>query len=309
MTLPNAIVLGVAKAGTTSLYHYLRQHPQVEVSRIREPKFLFYAGNLQQPVSRTLENFPVRSLRQYEALYTGENPPSARVDISPIYFSRPEQTILGIRKYVPDAKLMIIYRQPVDRAYSAFLMQVREGYEPLQDFTKALEAEAAGWPSGNRYRRHYLSGSWYADRTRKLLEAFPKDQFRFLLYDDFALQPVLFMQDVFRILAVDPAYPLQITIQHNAGVWPRHTALHRLLSLRLRVPRKVRALVPSILRGQLVSSIRSVGYDKPPPLDGDLRRTLTNRFREDILELQALIDRDLSGWFLEPVERGNSAKG
>jgi hypothetical protein len=306
MTLPNVIVLGVAKAGTTSLYHYLRQHPQVEVSRIREPKFLFYAGSLQQPASRRLENIPVRTLEQYEALYSQGDPCAARVDISPIYFSRPEQTILGIQQYVPNAKLLIVFRQPADRAYSAYLMYVREGNESIRNFAQALEAEAAGVPGRNGHRRHFLSGSWYADRTRKLLAAFPRRQFHFLLYEDFARQPEQFMQSVFRILAVDPEFPLQMTQRHNAGTWPRHASLQRLLSWRLRVPKRIRGLLPSLIRRQFTSSIQSLGFERPPSLDPELRRALTNRFRDDILDLQTLIDRDLSEWLLEPPGREKS---
>jgi hypothetical protein len=299
MTLPNVVVLGVAKAGTTSLYHYLRPHPQVAVASVREPKFLFYAGYLRNPVERSLRNVSVRTQAQYEALFSGKDQFPVRVDISPVYFAYPDQTILGIKEYVPDAKLIVIYRQPVDRAYSAYVMHVREGQEPIRDFAKAVDAEETVLPRSGARRRNYLGGSWYAARTRKYLEAFPRDQMHFLLYDDFVSDPAGFMRSIYAILGVEPDTLPEKMIRHNAGVWPKHTAVHRLLAWRFALPPRVRALVPADIRRRAFSAVRAASYGPPPPLDPGFKKELTGRFRDDILELQGLIGRDLSQWLRE----------
>jgi hypothetical protein len=296
MTLPNVVVLGVAKAGTTSLYHYFRQHPQVAVASVREPKFLFYAGYLRNPVERSLRNVTVRTQAQYEALFSGKGQFPARVDISPVYFAYPDQTILGIKQYVPEAKLIVIYRQPVDRAYSAYVMHVREGQEPIRDFVKAVEVEEAFLPRPEGRRRNYLGGSWYAARTRKYLDAFPRDQMHFLLYDDFVSDPAGFMRSIYHILGVEPDALPEKMIRHNAGAWPKYSALHRLLALRSRLPQGLRTMIPSGIRQRAFSVIRAASYGAPPTLDPGLRKELTGRFRADILELQSLIGRDLSSW-------------
>jgi hypothetical protein len=290
MTLPNAVVLGVAKAGTTTLYHSLGAHPQVAVSSIREPKFLFYAGHLQRPARGRFDHLAVRTPAQYESLYAEKSQARVRVDISPIYFSHPDQTILGIRQYVPEAKLLVVYRQPVDRAYSAFVMHVREGLAPVQDFA---EAAGRGRMSGGR---NYLGGSMYAERTKQYLAAFPREQFHFFLFDDLAGAPHDFLRSVFRALGVAEETAPAIPARRNAGAWPKDGRIHRLWSLRLRIPPKARRLLPSPARGWLLSAARSAGYQAPPPIDRELRRDLTGLFREDILELQDLIGRDLSGW-------------
>jgi hypothetical protein len=285
MALPNAVVLGVAKAGTTALYHALGAHPQFAVSILREPKFLFYAGHLRQPAAGKFNQIAIRTLALYESLYTGKDGVPVRVDISPIYFNFPDQTIIGIRQYVPDAKLFIVYRQPVDRAYSAFVMHVREGQEPIRDFAEAV--------------KDYLEGSKYAERTRKFLAAFPRDQLHFLLFDDLVSAPKQFMRSVFGILGVaEDAAPAAL-VRENPGAWPKNDFFDRLLALRLRLPKSFRRLLPAIARRRVLSAVRSVGYEAPPPIDRGLRSELTGLFRADILELQDLIGRDLSAWLAD----------
>jgi len=290
IVLPNAVVLGVAKAGTTSLYHALGAHPQVGVSRIREPKFLFYAGHLIQPAAGKFSQLAIRTLAQYESLYSAKAGVPVRVDISPIYFNFPDQAILGIRQYVPDAKLLIVYRQPVDRAYSAFVMHVREGQEPIRDFAAAVKEGTI------RRRRNYLEGSLYAQRTRKYLAAFPRDQLHFLLFDDLASAPERFMRSVFGILGVEGDAAAAAPARENPGAWPKNAFFDRLLALRLRLPKNLRRLLPAPARRRMLSAVRSMGYEPPPPIDRGLRHELTGLFRADILELQDLIGRDLSAW-------------
>lgn len=290
MALPNAVVLGVAKAGTTTLYHSLGAHPQVAVSRIREPNFLFFAGSRQRPAPGHSDRLPVRTLEQYESLYAGRSGAAARVDISPIYFARPDQTILGIRQYVPAAKLIIVYRQPVDRAYSAFVMHVRDGTAPVRDFADAVKDGGADGRGG------CLGGSLYADRTRKYLAAFPREQLHFLLFDDLVRDPGGFFRSVCRILGVAEDPGAERSAPRNAGAWPKHGWIHRTLSWRLLVPPRVRRLFPAPIRARLLAAVRSIAYRPPPALDPELRRELTGRFRRDILELQDLIGCDLSVW-------------
>ena len=293
MALPNAVILGVAKAGTTTLYHALGAHPQVAVSRIREPKFLFYAGHLRQPAAGKFNQLTIRTLAQYESLYSAKHGVPVRVDISPIYFNFPDQTILGIRQYVPDAMLLIVYRQPVDRAYSAFVMHVREGQEPIRDFAGAMKDGTI------RRRRNYLEGSMYAQRTRKFLAAFPRDQLHFLLFDDLLSAPKQFMRSVFGILGVAEDAASAAPARENPGSWPKNDFFDRLLALRLRLPKSFRRLLPAPARRRVLSAVRSMGYEAPPLIDRGLRSELTGLFRADILELQDLIGRDLSAWLAE----------
>ena len=145
MTMPNFFIVGAQKAGTTSLYHYLNQHPQVYMSPIKEPFFFDHelsAGG--QVVRREFggRRQPPRfaNIEEYSALFDGVGDEKAIGEATPLYIYAPG-TPERIERYVPGAKSIALLRHPADRAYSAFLYAVRIGAEPLTDFAQALRAE------------------------------------------------------------------------------------------------------------------------------------------------------------------------
>jgi hypothetical protein len=296
MTLPNVLLLGVGKAGTTSIYHYVRQHPQAAVSRIREPKFLMYAGHLERPIRAAVPRFQVFSLSAYEALYSGFENRNARMDISPSYLVFPEQTILGIRRYVPGAKMTVVYRHPADRGYSNYLMHVRMGDERLTGFSEALQAEKDGVPREGGQIRTYFDRGLYAARTRRFLAEFPREKFLFLLYDDLTGDPRGLLRQLFRFMDIDPDFSPDLSLRHNIGAWPRRMGLHRLATSAHPVKRGLARLLPGGMRESVKRTIHKRNLEEPPALDPELRRRLTRLYRDDILGLQELIGRDLSAW-------------
>ena len=299
MTLPNALLLGVGKTGTTSVYHYVRQHPQAAVSSIREPNFLMYAGHLQVPIRGKEPLFKVFTREAYENLYSGYEGRDARMDISPSYFIFPEQTIIGIRQYTPDAMMIVIYRQPADRGYSNYLMHVRMGDEPLPTYAEALEAEKAGIPRIRGQIRTYFDRGLYFQRTKRFLAAFPRGRFLFMFYDDLAADPKKFMQELFAFLHIQPDFHPDTTQRHNAGAWPRSFYFHRLVTSMNPIKRNLVRLLPTAVRKSLEKKIHSINMSTPPKLDRDLRRELTRQYRDDILGLQELVGRDLSNWMAD----------
>jgi hypothetical protein len=296
MALPNFLIIGVGKSGTTSLYHYLGQHPQAAVSKIREPKFLMYAGHLDHPIQGKTPPFEVRTLREYEVLFAGSEDRRARTDISPSYIVFPDQTIIGIRRYVPDAKMIVVFRQPADRGYSNYLMHVRMGDERLKSYLEALQAEKDGIPRARGQIRTYFDRGLYRARTERFLAEFPRDRFLFLLFDDLEKDPKGFLKQIFRFMDVDPEFSPDLSKRHNAGAWPRSMRLHHLATSMNPVKKGLVRLLPEGIRKSLERTIHAHNLSAPPALDPELRRELTRNYREDILGLQDLIARDLSTW-------------
>ncbi len=150
MTLPNFLIIGPPKCGTTALYRYLSQHPDVFMPREKEPRFLLshavptYTGPTDPLYAKRL----VTSVTKYEELFASASRERAIGEASTLYLYTPGAED-GIRRHVPGAKLIAILRNPVDRAYSNFLHQRYLGAEPLSDFDEALRAEPAriarGW--------------------------------------------------------------------------------------------------------------------------------------------------------------------
>jgi len=296
MAFPNVVLLGVGKAGTTSIYYYAAQHPQVGVSKIREPKFLLYAGHLQNPIRHAVPHFRIRTVGEYEALYADCKDRRARLDISPTYLMFPDQTIHGIRRYVPEAKLVAIFRQPADRGYSNYVMHVRMGDEHLLNFADALQAEKDGLRREGGNVRSYFNRGFYYARTKRFLDEFPRERFLFLLYDDLVGDPQGFFGRLFGFMDVDPGFSPDRSRRHNPGAWPRRIAWHHLVTSMNPLKRKLAQLVPASVRMPLRQALRKGNLTAAPTLDPELRRRLTREYRDDILRLQDLIGRDLSAW-------------
>jgi hypothetical protein len=292
MTRPNFVVLGVPKAGTTSLYSYLNQHPEVAMSKWQEPRFLHYAGSLLKPGSRCLTQVGIRSIEEYERQFIGKEDRKARGDITPQYFFQPDLTILGIHQYIPEAKLIAIFRQPADRAYSSYLMNVRLGRETKYRFAEALKAEDAGVPLADGFPRTYSNTGFYFRRVREFQTAFSKGQLLFLLYDDLVGDPEGFMRSILRFLEVDSSFLPDMSRRRKVGAWPRSLILHRGLSIFLRPTKRFSS---RFLRRQ-ITALSMINLGKAPKMDSAIRARLTQAYRDDILALQELLGRDLSGW-------------
>ncbi|WP_129671688.1 sulfotransferase domain-containing protein [Candidatus Chloroploca sp. Khr17] len=297
---PTFLVIGAYKAGTTSLHHYLKQHPQVFMSRIKELRFLTYAGHQLLPLSSAdLASlaWPVKSLQAYEALFAEAESTQARGDVSPCYLGFAEQSILGIQAYIPDAKLIAILRQPADRAYSSHVYHVSIGQEEERNFRRVLQFEVA-----NRMRRvdgkprRSFARGLYFDNLKCYFQCFPREQIQVWLYDDLQANARMLMRAIFQFIGVDDTFTPDMSIHHNTASWPR---LHFAPLVTRKAEHVVSRLIrqfPKPMRQHLARGYRKLIRTQPPPIDADLRRELTARYRDDILRTQELIGRDLTHW-------------
>src|SRR4029078_4579789 len=184
--LPTFFIIGAGKAGTTSLYHYLKQHPDVYMSPVKEPLFFAFAGqrlNYAGPEGAKINARAITSLDAYQALFRGGAGHTALGEASSAYLyypAAPER----ITRLLPQAKLIVILRCPADRAYSNYLHALRIRSEPIKNFVGALEAEphriAANWS----HFYHYRAKGWYFRQLKSWVDLFPRDQFLFNLYED-----------------------------------------------------------------------------------------------------------------------------
>jgi hypothetical protein len=294
MPLPNFVVIGVPKAGTTSTQRNMSQHPQVFAAW--EPRFLHYAGHAIDPGEEDRRRFRIKTVEEYEAVFADGAGKKALGDSSPSYLMYPEPSIAGIRRYVPEAKFIAVFRHPADRGYSDFVMHVGQGQEPCRTYPEAIRAELEGRRRDSDQWRHYFRYGFYAGRVRKFLDAFPRGRFLFLLYDDLVRDPAGFMRTIFQFLDVDPEFVPNMEERYKVGHWPRHFELHHLLNSKKGPVRWMGGILGRRRFKTVMSRVNVRNLGKPPRLDPAFRRELTDRYREDILQLQELIGRDLSAW-------------
>lgn len=301
---PNFLVIGAAKSGTTSLYYALRQHPDVFMPAVKEPRFFAYAD--AQPALRGPgdvrtheEAGTVYTWGAYCDLFREATRESAVGEASPNYlYSAAAPRHIHAR--LPEVRLVALLRNPVDRAYSHFLHLVRSGREPLRDFGAALDAEAERIAQGWEWSWHYQQMGFYHRQLTRYLEYFPREQLAVYLFDDFVADPVAVVQQVYRHLGVDAQFTPDMAARHRATGMPRSERLQRLIHNADHGLRQLaRYLLPEAVREWLLVRVKSANLEKPP-LDPAVRARLTAVYRDDILQLQDLLDRDLTGW-LESV--------
>jgi DNA-binding TFAR19-related protein (PDSD5 family) len=235
----------------------------------------------------------ITDLGDYRACFAAGADYPARGESSPLYLYY-MQSAARIRHYIPDAKLIAILRHPADRAYSQFLMKKRDGREQLS-FGEALAAEGQRIADGWSHHWHYRQRGFYAAQLKSYFDLFDEKQLRVYLYEDYVTDPGGFMQDIFRFLNVDETFAPDMSVRHNESKIPRNRALQVYLLEPRATKNLLKQFVPAKLSRRIGDRLRRLNLTKPP-FPVELRRQLTEVYREDIIQLQDMLRRDLSHW-------------
>ncbi len=300
MPLPDFLVIGASRSGTTSLHNYLGQHPEIFMCPRKSPNFFVSADSIparEGPVARQMMGQWVADRESYEGLFSGAREGASIGEVSPVYlqsWAAPER-ICGS---CPEAKLVAILRAPAERAWAHYMGRKRDGLETRESFEAVLEEELAeGLPDEVAFGS-YLGCSRYGHFLGRYFEVFPKEQIRVYLFEDLCDSPRDLLGDLFSFLGVDraPSATIGMSRHHPSGevrgalrkaIWTSSVGLRT--ALRPMLPERVRRLAAPLFLKDL---------DKPP-LAPELRARIGQALAADIERCQALIDRDLREW-LEP---------
>jgi hypothetical protein len=284
VTLPNFLVIGAHKCGTTSLYQYLAQHPEVFVSPVKEANYFWWEGQAE-------DRFSAKTRSEYERLFEGVKGEKAIGEASPQYLNN-ENSAERIRGELPGAKLVVSLRNPADRAYSHYLTRLRNGRETRRA-VEALQAESLCVQHG-----------FYYPRLLRYYERFPRERIHVILFDDLVSDSQAIMRRLFEFLGVDAAAPIDTKIVHNPGSAPRSAWITRWLLRAMSLRFHVLPHLPGRLRGHgLAVRLHKSTLREAPQLDPVLRRRLLEGYRDDIGRTGELIGRDLSLWLERAAER------
>ena len=302
--LPNFLILGTAKAATSSLYVYLKQHPDIYLSSITELNFFAHEGrDLRFRGPRDLEYIWSDSLVATYEDYCGQFENVAgetavgEVSTHNLYS---EQAPALIKHYLPNVKMIAMLRHPTDRAFSAFAHMVRDGREETDDFRTALTREPARIRNNWEPLWHYKSMGFYGAQLSRYLDAFDRDQIRVYIYDDFMAQPLAVMQDIYRFVGVDAAFVPDMSEKYNVSTIARSRRLQDMMMGKSRVRSALRSLVPASARSRIRDFIVQHN-SRRLRLAAEARRELTNDYKDDIGLLGSLLGRDLSHWVNVPT--------
>jgi hypothetical protein len=302
---PNFFVAGAPKAGTTSLYHYLRQHPQIYMSPIKEP--CFFAPEVVDFTPDARRNFngtreavaayldgPLDSLGSgivldwpdYLKLFKRVKDEIAIGEVSGSYLAS-SGAAGAIRSRIPDARIVIMLRHPVDRLYSQYVAALslgltRAGFARWAEEQQALEA-----------RRHPPFGVvWtgrYAEHLQRFRTHFPADRLHVAFYDDYVTDRRAVVRGVLAFLGVDPDRPIDLGARHNVTRVPRWPRLHAAV---------MRPLAPMVRRlpHRIASAVGRWYRTAPARPAPHERARVAATYADDVRAVEILTGRRLDAW-------------
>lgn len=307
---PDFVIAGAAKAGTTALYSYLQQHPDLHFSPIKEPHHFssdiqpaqfrpdFYRNTVldlrgyfsHDPLPKRFQAF-IQEPAAYQELFREAGAHQLTGEASTTYLYS-AVAARKLRAHRPDAKVILILRNPVERAYSHYLMALKFGFTD-QTFQQALRMDKQQHPKGWGQSELFLELGCYAGQVQRFLAHFPRDQVFIAFYDELQAQPQSLLQRIGSFLGVG-AYPFDLQHQPNEGAVPRAPRLNRLLH-----KGGLRTSLGSLLPDNLKHKLKQWYLKKPESstLIGPVtERYLRLYYRRDVQQLSHLTGHDLSQW-------------
>ncbi len=299
MTLPNFLIIGAAKSGTTALYRYLSDHPKIFMSSRKELHYFSHPETsrlVKGPDS--YQRVSVASLTEYKEYFKEVKDEKAIGEASPSYLYFPE-CAKRIKQLIPDVKLIAILRNPIDRAFSAYMHAIRDGWEPVNNFTKALLEEEKRINQDWEIVWHYTKAGLYYEQLLHYFRLFDGSQIQIFLYEDLQNDPEKLIKNMYKFLNVDDANVPDFSTHPNVSGKVRSRFLFNFTNKLFLNPNPIkntaRKLLPESVRWRFTTSIRNLNIRKDPFPEG-IRPSLIDFFQNDIDNLQKLINRDLSSW-------------
>lgn len=301
--LPGFVIVGVPKAGTTSLYHYLKDHPQVFMPVKGELHYFtrdFIGAACEGPGDQATFRRVCRDWGEYRAFFAKARADQVVGEASPSYFFFPDCIPRLKEALGSDVRLILALRHPVDRAYSNYL-HLRRGDREHLAFEEALAAEEErrrlGWGDFWRYREH----SQYADRLETYLDAFPRAHLEVVIFEELIRDPRAVLSRLFGFLGVEPSYrPRNLDIVYNKAGKAKNPVLAAILRGTGRFGAVGRRVLPASLFGWLqrardrAATANREGVRER--LSPGLRRRLFADYEDEVARLERLLGRRLDVW-------------
>jgi len=281
MPKPNFFMVGAPRCATTTMYTYLKQHPEIFLSLLKEP--IHFGSDLtRQPLA-------VTDRAEYLSLFDAAG--DARViGEGSVFYLLSRRAAEELDEFSPAARILIMLRNPVDMMHSLHALYLRTGNEDLAEFPAAVAAEPERarrqhlparcyFPEGLQYR----AVARYAAPVAQFLRVFGRDHVHVVIFDDLVRDTAREHRRVLEFLGVDPDHPVELDVD-------RATAQIRPLVLR-----QIRAAGPDIRR-KLKTGRDAHRGPRSRPVTPELRASLCSELLPDVEQLSAVLDRDLTHW-------------
>jgi hypothetical protein len=302
--LPDFLIVGAAKSGTTSLYYYLRQHPALFLSDLKEPGYLCFSGMTRPIVQNGLPDMwraAVIDLDTYAELFA-RAPHNVRMgEATPEYLLLSARTVGNVTRLYGDSakhlRFIAILRNPVDRIWSHYWMMLRDGYENRSfDDATSPHTIASRLASGWHPAYDYVGYGLYGRQMRDYVDAFGADRVAVVLFDDLARDAGETCTRLFRFLEVDTSISPEVSVHHNPSGALRYPALHRVLFTRETAVKQLARRLVAHERLQGIKSAVIRWNSQRVEMPAVTRDRLNALYADEVASVGRLIGRDLSHW-------------
>jgi len=294
--IPNLFIVGAPKCGTTSLVNYLAQHPDIYFPAIKEPKH-FSAPDKKFPHNgprdTNVDDQMIISRSDYLHLY--ESPGDAKIigdaSVDYLYYQNTAERIFDFN---PDAQIIIMLRNPVLRAYSAYMHLRRDGRENL-DFGEALQREEERRDNNWEFFWRYKEVGLYSSQVKRYINIFGASAVQLYLFEEFIENPNKFLQLIISNLDLSSNYQSQTDVKHNISGIPRSKRIHYLLNK----PNIFKSVAKQIIPVKTLEKIRQIIAKenlRKDEIPSELYDYLRSYYKPDILKLSELVGMDFSLW-------------
>lgn len=283
MRLPDFLIIGAHKAGTTSLYHYLKSHPQVYMPELKEARYFAFNPQNSSHLEKAKKAFPITTMEEYLALFLHAKNESLLGEASPNYLVS-EYAAHNIYKHIPKVKLIVSLRNPIDRAYSLFQMNYRSHANQSVDI------------KDYKLSRCDAEKNSYCTKLKVYFDLFDNDQIKIILFEDLVNDTEKVVKEIFRFLEVPDSFSPVVPTIHNRGGLPKFRAIHNISKNKL-----LQSIAHTCIPQPIISALKDINsknMGEAPKLTKDQRFEALKLVKEDIYQLEKLLQRDLSAWYV-----------
>jgi hypothetical protein len=307
--LPNFLIVGAAKSGTTSLYHYLAEHPEIFMSPIKEPNYFSqdieisklrpgYREKFGVPIESELLDYLngsmeeslhcaiIQTFNSYIRLFknVGNEKAVGEASVSYLYSKVAPETI---KQTLPDCKIIIILRNPITRAFSHFLMNFGSQFKE-KNFEEEIKNDLSKLNKGWGISELYLELGEYYKQVKRYINIFEHKNIRIYTYEDFSINGLKVLKDIYCFLKVDTSYIPNLNIKYNKSI--RQKKIIELCTIE-RLKRFSIKKVPRYYRRLL-----DLKKERKPQIEKNALIFLKKYYDHDIKNLSKLLNKDFTMW-------------
>ena len=278
MKIPNFIVVGAHKAGTSSLHHYLNQHPEVYLPSIKGSDLLW---------RRKFKELDEAG--EYLAQFEGAELSQISGEVSSVYLHRGEELVKKIKYLFPEVKIIVVLRNPIDRTYSHAFWSRSYTRDEIRNIDKLIMTSET-----------FLNPGRYYTHLKTYFSYFDRDKVKLFTYEDFQQNPHRFFTELFNFIGVAQDFVPDMSKRLHSGSLQLSGPYRNLLMKGYSMSSSAKLFIPKVIRKFLRETLHAKSHAPKPSMSTNLRLELTNYFYDEVINLEQLTGLDVSHWLDRP---------